>query len=181
MMRRLLFLLPIFVFSALVGFLALRLVLIERGNTPDLVPSVMINQPAPAFNLPPLLADKPGLKSANLEGHVTIINFFASWCVPCRAEHPLLAALKGKGATLAGIAYKNKSADATAWLEEMGDPYDALAADADGRTAIDFGLYGVPETYLVDKKGIVRFKQIGPLTPEVIRDRLLPLLQELRK
>jgi DsbE subfamily thiol:disulfide oxidoreductase len=180
-MRRLLFLLPVAVFAALIGFFAYRLVLIGRGATPDLIPSALIGKPAPQFDLPPLLADKPGLKTADLAGKVTVINIFASWCVPCRAEHPLLAELKGKGAMLAGIAYKNKPEDAKAWLGEMGDPYDALAADAEGRTAIDFGVYGVPESYLVDKQGIIRFKQTGPLTPEAIRDKLLPLIRELKE
>jgi len=179
MMRRLLFLLPIVAFAALAGFLALRLILMDRGNTPDLIPSVLINKPAPIFDLPPLLADQPGFSSKNLKGQVTIINFFASWCIPCRAEHPLLMRLKGHGAELVGIAYKNKSDDAKKWLDEMGDPYDALAADEPGRTAIDFGLYGVPETYVIDKRSIIRFKQTGPLTPEVIAHDLLPLLKKL--
>jgi DsbE subfamily thiol:disulfide oxidoreductase len=181
MMHRLLFLLPIVAFAALAGFLAMRLVLMDRGNTPDLVPSALINKPAPIFDLPPLLADKPGFSSKNFKDQVTIINFFASWCVPCRAEHPLLMQLKDQGAELVGIAYKNKPEDAKAWLGEMGDPYDTLAADIEGRTAINFGLYGVPETYVIDKKGIIRFKQTGPLTPEVIHEQILPLLKELNK
>jgi DsbE subfamily thiol:disulfide oxidoreductase len=180
-MKRILYLLPIVVFSALIGFLGWRLVLIGRGYAPELVPSALIGKPAPNFNLPPLLATEPGLKSADLKGHVTIINFFASWCVPCRAEHPLLHELRGEGAVLAGIAYKNKAEDAEAWLNEMGDPYDAVAADARGRTSIDFGLYGVPETYVIDQKGVIRFKQVGPLTPEIIQNRVIPLLKELNK
>jgi len=180
-MRRLLFLLPIILFALLISFLGWRLILIARGDTPDLVPSVMINKPAPEFDLPSLLADKPGLSSKNLQGKVTVINFFASWCVPCRAEHPLLAALKNKGVVLAGIAYKNKRVEAVEWLSKMGDPYNRIALDAEGRTAIDFGVYGVPETYVVDKQGIIRFKQTGPLTPEIVADELLPLLKELNQ
>jgi DsbE subfamily thiol:disulfide oxidoreductase len=181
MMRRVLFMLPIVIFTALVAFCAWRLILIARGDTPDLIPSVITDHPAPAFDLPSLLADQTGLKTSDLKGHVTLINFFASWCVPCRAEHPLLIGLKGKGAVLAGMAYKTKPDEAKAWLTEMGDPYDVIATDYDGRTAIDFGVYGVPETYLIDKKGIIRFKQTGPLTSEVIRDRLLPMIGELNQ
>jgi len=181
MTRRLLFLLPIVVFSALVGFCALRLILVAHGHTPDLIPSVLVNHPAPAFDLPPLLADTPGLRTDDLKGKVTILNFFASTCVPCRAEHPLLAGLKGDGVTLAGIPYKNRSTDAASWLENAGDPYDAIGVDADSRTAIDFGVYGVPETYVIDRRGTIRFKQTGPLTPELIRQRLEPLIKELKK
>jgi DsbE subfamily thiol:disulfide oxidoreductase len=181
MTRRFLYIVPVAVFIALLGFLGWRLVLMNRGDTPDVIPSALIGKPAPEFHLPPLMYGKPGLKTADLEGHVTLVNFFATWCVPCRAEHPLLESLRGKGARLAGIAYKNEPQEVKAWLIEMGDPYDALAADRDGGTAINFGLYGVPETYVIDKRGIVRFKQTGPLTPEIIRGRILPLIRELNR
>jgi DsbE subfamily thiol:disulfide oxidoreductase len=174
-MPRLLYLLPIAVFALLVGLFAGRLILITHGEAPELVPSAMIGKPAPVFDL------HPGFKTSDLIGKVTLINFFASWCVPCRAEQPLLAALAGKGAILAGIDYKDRSEALDAWLKESGNPYDILAHDRNGRTAIDFGVYGVPETYLVDKKGIIRFKVTGPLTPEIIQKELLPLIHELNR
>jgi DsbE subfamily thiol:disulfide oxidoreductase len=176
-----LFLLPIAVFALLIGLFAGRLILIEHGDAPDLVPSAMIDRPAPDFDLPPVLTNAPHFKSGDFKGKVTLVNFFASWCVPCRAEHPLLAAIEGKGALLVGMAYKDKPENLRPWLKDMGDPYDVLVSDSDGRTAIDFGVYGVPETYLIDKSGIIRFKQTGPLTPEIIQRKLLPLIRELNR
>lgn len=179
--RRWLYLLPVFVFIVLSVFFVRRLMLIEEGNAPDVIPSVMINRAAPDFSLPSLIAGKPEVKSADLRGHVTLVDIFASWCVPCRAEHPLLAEVKAAGINLIGINYKDQTVMARAWLDTMGNPYDAIGADRDGRVAIDFGAYGVPESYLIDKQGIIRFKQIGPLTEEDIRHKLLPLARELAR
>jgi DsbE subfamily thiol:disulfide oxidoreductase len=178
---RILFLIPIVIFSALIGFFAFRLILIERGDTPDKIPSVMIGKPAPTFDLPALLPPKPGLKTDDLQGKVTLINFFMPGCAPCRAEHPLLMEMAGHDARLAGINFKSKPADAEAWLQKVGNPYDAIGSDEGNKTAIDFGVYGVPETYLIDKHGIIRFKQIGPLTPDIVRDKLLPMMKELNR
>jgi DsbE subfamily thiol:disulfide oxidoreductase len=175
------YLLPLAIFLVLTGFFVYRLMLIGQGHMPNDIPSVMINQPAPQFNLPPLLKKTAGFKTDGLKGKVTLVSFFASWCVECLAEHPYLATLSGKGAVLAGIDYKDNDAAGQAWLKKNGNPYDIVAVDRSGRTAIDFGLYGVPESYLIDKRGVIRYKQTGPLTPAEIEGRLLPLIKELNK
>jgi len=172
---------PVLIFVALSAVFGYRLVMIEKGDAPSNIPSVLIDKPVPAFDLPPLFEGKPGLKTADLQGHVTLINFFASWCVPCRAEHQYLSGITGKGFTLVGINYKDKPEDAKAWLARLGDPYDVLIVDRQGATGIDFGVYGVPESYLIDKQGRIRFKQTGPFTPEVIEKELLPRVAELNK
>ncbi|MTJ79590.1 MAG: DsbE family thiol:disulfide interchange protein [Telmatospirillum sp.] len=185
-MRRWTTLLPAAVFFVLVAFFAWRLVLITRGDAPNLIPSVMIDKPAPAFDLPPLVLDRPGVQASGLQGKVTLINFFSSWCIPCRAEHPLLVNLmnrpdiKGR-MTLIGIDYKDRPEDGRGWLDRLGNPYDAIGMDRDGRVGIDFGVYGVPESYLIDRQGRIRYKQVGPFTAEDIREKLLPLLAELNK
>ena len=173
--------LPVLIFLVLAGFFGYRLVMIGNGDSPSAIPSVMIDKPAPQFDLPPLYDGKAGLSSAGLQGKVTLVNFFASWCIPCRAEHPLLAGLTGKGFVLVGVNYKDKPEDAKAWLDRLGNPYDVLVADRQGQTGIDFGVYGVPESYLIDKQGRIRFKQTGPFTPETIEKDLLPRVAELNK
>ena len=178
-MRRLLYLLPVLAFGVIAGWLWLGL---APNRDPSEVPSVMIGKPVPEFDLPALVAGSPGLKSGELKGHVTLINFFASWCVPCRAEHPLLFTLaKDNRIQIDGIAYKNKQSDTNAYLAELGNPYARVVVDESGRTAIDFGLYGVPESYLVDRDGVIRFRQVGPLTEDVIEKQLKPLIAELSK
>ena len=179
--HRLLPFVPVILFLALVGFFIRRLELIEQGNMPNVIPSVMINRPAPDFDLPSLIVGKPDVTSAMLKGQVTLVDVFASWCVPCQAEHPFLFVFKKAGITLVGLNYKDKPEAARAWLQKMGSPYDEIGSDSAGRTAIDFGTYGVPESYLVDKNGIIRYKQIGPLTPEDIQNTILPLAKELAK
>jgi len=175
--RRLLFVLPLAAFATLAAWFWMGL---APNRDPSLVPSVMIGRPVPAFDLAPLEAGKPGLKSDELKGRVTLINFFASWCVPCRAEAPLLMDLaKDKRLELDGIAYKNKPGDTEAFLAELGNPFTRVVVDDTGRTAIDFGVYGVPESYLVDKDGVIRFREAGPLTPDVIETQLKPLLAKL--
>ena len=176
-MRRLAYLLPVLVFTALVGWFCLGL---APGRDPSLVPSVMIDKPAPDFALQPLKAGDPGLATPDLKGKVTLINFFASWCVPCRAEQPLLLDLaQDKRLELDGIAYKNKPTDAAAFLDELGNPFARVALDLPGRTAIDFGVYGVPESYLIDRQGRIRYRQVGPLTPDVVDRQLKPLIATL--
>ncbi len=179
--QRLIYLVPVLIFIMLSVFFIRRLVLIEHGNMPDVIPSVMINRAAPDFSLPSLLDEKTKVTSAELKNHVTLINIFASWCVPCRAEHPLLAELKNSNIKLIGINYKDKPDVARAWLQKMGNPYDAIASDHDGRVAIDFGAYGVPESYLIDNNGVIRFKQTGPLTSDDIHNKLLPIIAELNR
>jgi len=173
--------LPVVIFLVLAGFFGYRLLMIDKGDAPNFIPSAMIDKPAPDFDMPPLYDGKAGLKTADLQGKVTLINFFASWCVPCRAEHQLLSGLTGKGFVLAGVNYKDKPEDAKAWLDRLGNPYDLLVADRQGQTGIDFGVYGVPESYLIDKQGRIRFKQTGPFTPESIEKELMPRVAELNK
>ena len=178
--------LPLAVFAVLVAFFAWRLILITRGDAPNLIPSVMIDKPAPGFDLPPLTQDRPGMAAADLSGQVTLVNFFSSWCIPCRAEHPLLVDLMAQPGVkerlrLVGIDYKDRPEDGRGWLSRLGNPYQAIGIDRDGRVVIDFGVYGVPESYLIDRTGRIRYKQVGPFTPDDIRGKLLPLLAELSK
>jgi DsbE subfamily thiol:disulfide oxidoreductase len=173
-------LLPAAFFVVLLTFFGLRLLKMNQGDMPNDIKTVLIDKAAPDFTLPALVAGSPGLSSADFKGKVTLVNFFASWCVPCRGEHPLLAALSDK-VTLVGIAYKNKPEEAINWLAAMGNPYQVVAADLDGRVAIDFGLYGVPESYLIDREGRIRYAWKKPFSPDEIRDRLLPLIAELNK
>lgn len=176
MTKRLLFVLPALLFLGLViAFYA------GLGRDPSLVPSALIGKPTPNFALPALLDGKAGLATADLKGRVTLVNFFASWCVPCRAEHPLLMRLMQNGVELNGIDYKDKPEDAQRWLGELGDPFKRIAADRGGGVAIDWGVYGVPETYVIDKAGMIRFKQVGPLTPDVVKKTILPLVRALSK
>lgn len=173
---------PILLFLALAGVLGYRLLLVEQGNTPDLIPSVLIDKPAPAFALPGIEPGQAGLALADIEGKVALVNFFASWCVPCRIEHPLLAGLaRTPGLTLVGINYKDKPEDAGPWLKRLGNPFAAIGADREGRVAIDFGVYGVPESYLIDREGRIRYKQVGPLSEAAIKDTILPLVAELNR
>jgi DsbE subfamily thiol:disulfide oxidoreductase len=181
-MRRVFFLLPLALVVVLGAVFLYRLNLIERGRAPNVLPSAMIDKPAPDFALAALKPDKPGVSSDALKGQVTLVNFFASWCVPCRIEHPLFMRLAAQGdLNLVGVNYKDKPDDAVKWLAQLGDPYRAIGTDRDGRVAIDFGLYGVPETYLIDRTGKIRFRQVGPLTEQVWTEQLAPLLAELRK
>lgn len=179
-MRRWPVLLPVAFFAVILGFFVLRLVKMEQGDMPNDIKTVLIDKEAPDFALPPLVMEKPGLSRADLAGKVTLVNFFASWCVPCRSEHPLLVGLGAK-VNLVGIAYKNEPAEARTWLANLGDPYSAIAVDRDGRVAIDFGLYGVPESYLIDREGRIRYAWKKPLTPQEIQTTLLPLVAELSK
>ena len=177
--RRLLFVLPVLLFAGLALYFALAL---RPGRDPTLVPSALVGKPVPAFDLPPLQPGKPGIATKDLKGQVTLLNFFASWCIPCRAEQPVLMQLtRDAKATVYGIAYKDKPEASRAFLAETGDPFARIAVDASGRTAIDFGLYGVPETYVVDRDGIIRFRQVGPLDPDTLAKQVLPLLAELAK
>ena len=174
MAKRLLFIIPGLAFVGLAAIFAAGL-----RHDPSIVPSALIGKPAPEFNLPPALDGKPGFAVADLKGKVTLVNVFASWCVPCRAEHPLLARLAAAGVDLYGIDYKDKPDDARRWLESLGDPYRRIGADQEGRVAIEWGVYGVPETFVVDRAGIIRYKQVGPLTADAIDDTILPLVRRL--
>ncbi len=172
---------PLLGFTTLVLFFVWRLYLVAQGDVPNLIPSVMINKPAPSFDLKPLAAGQPNFKTSDLKGKVTLVNFFASWCESCRIEHPLLSEIPKSAIALVGIDYKDRAQDAKAWVAQFGNPYGTIARDPAGRTGIDFGVYGMPETYLIDKSGVIRFKQIGPLTEDVIRNQLIPLAEKLNK
>ncbi len=175
------FLIPLVLFLVLAGFLAVGLNL-----KPSEVPSPLVGKPAPAFSLPQLDADAAsGAKKfapSDMLGQVWLLNVWASWCVSCRVEHPLLLEFaKADIAPLVGLDYKDKPADAVRWLADLGNPYTLSAIDADGRVGIDYGVYGVPETYVIDKAGVIRFKQIGPVTAEALQTRIVPLIRELQR
>ena len=168
---------PLAIFAVLVLFLWVGL-----GRDPRLVPSPLIGKPAPPFRLAQLHKPTDWLQADDLRGKVWLLNVWASWCVSCREEHPLLLQLaKANLLPLYGLDYKDKNDQALAWLAQNGDPYTASIVDADGRVGIDYGVYGVPETFLIDKAGVVRYKQIGPLTAEALKEKILPLVRELQK
>jgi cytochrome c biogenesis protein CcmG/thiol:disulfide interchange protein DsbE len=169
------YLLPLLLFIVLVGFLAVGLKLKPRE-----VPSPLVGKPAPAFSLPLLHDPDKTLSLADLRGQVWLLNVWASWCVACREEHPVLVDLARSGAVpLYGLNYKDPRADALQWLQRFGNPYRQSMSDTAGLVGIDFGVYGVPETFVIDKGGVIRFKHIGPVTPEVLRDKILPLVKQL--
>jgi cytochrome c biogenesis protein CcmG/thiol:disulfide interchange protein DsbE len=174
---RLLFALPV------LAFIGLAITFIAGLNyDPHLVPSPLIGRRVPSFDLPPVGGHKRGLSSADLKGRVSLVNVFASWCVSCRDEHPLLLALKQKGIVpIEGIDYKDAPADAARWLAAMGDPYSRIGADVTGRVAIDWGVYGVPETFVVGPDGHIAYKQVGPVTVQVLERKILPLVAALRR
>jgi len=167
------FLIPIVVCVALFGLLAVGL-----HHDPRTIPSPLIGKPAPAFDLKRL--DGQGdLTLADLKGNgVHLVNFWASWCVPCLSEHPMLLKLATEqGVKIVGINYKDTKADAEQWLSRHGDPFAVIAQDPQGQAGLDWGVYGVPETYVVSASGEILFKQVGPITPEVWQQQMLPLLQ----
>jgi cytochrome c biogenesis protein CcmG/thiol:disulfide interchange protein DsbE len=169
------FLIPIGMFALLGLLLAYGLKLDPRK-----IPSPLIDKPLPAFTLPTLEDPKKLLTNADLKGKVVLINVWASWCVACKQEHPVLLALsRDKQVPIIGLNYKDQRADATQMLKVEGNPYDAIIVDADGRVGIDWGVYGVPETFVVDKQGVIRYKQIGPISPEAWEKTLWPLIQKL--
>jgi cytochrome c biogenesis protein CcmG/thiol:disulfide interchange protein DsbE len=176
MMRRVLYLLPVVLFAAIAGYFALSL-----RHDPSVLPSAMIDRPAPEFALPGL-GEHDGFATADLKGKVTLVNFFASWCAPCRVEHPLLMRLAKEGdVRLLGIAYKDDPAAAERYIAQLGDPYGRIGVDREGRVAIDFGVYGVPETYVVDKEGRIRYRQVGPLSAADWDGKVAPLLRALAR
>ena len=174
-MKYLRFLLPLALFAAILLFLGVGL-----GLNPREVPSPLIGKPAPAFALPRLDAEGQQLSREDLLGQVWMLNVWASWCAPCRDEHPLVIDIARRQLVpVYGLNYKDSRPAASNWLANLGNPYRATLVDADGRVGIDFGVYGVPETFIIDRQGIVRFKHTGPLTPDVVRSKIEPLLKEL--
>ena len=175
-MRRWLYLLPVVVFALMAGGFYVGL-----GIDPNILPSALINEEAPQFDLPPLPGHDKGFSSADLRGHVSLVNAFASWCGPCRMEHPVLNALaQTKQVPIYGIDYKDESAAALDWIAKLGDPYTTIGADS-GQVGIKWGVYGVPETYVVDKTGHIRYKHVGPLSEADIQQTILPLVARLQK
>lgn len=174
-MRR--FLLPFMAFLVLLAFLVIGL-----GLNPREVPSPLIGKPAPAFALPRLHAPDQTVSAQQMAGQVWIFNVWASWCVACREEHPVLMDLaRTAGVPVVGLNYKDDRAQGIAWLAQHGNPYAMSAFDGDGRVGIDYGVYGVPETFVVDRDGVIRYKFTGPLTRRAVEDKLLPLLRELNR
>jgi cytochrome c biogenesis protein CcmG, thiol:disulfide interchange protein DsbE len=175
MVRKLFFLLPAALFAVVLVAFAMGL-----NRDPQLVPSALINRPAPDFALPGLYNPRQGLSRKDLGGGITLVNFFASWCVPCREEQPALTALGHQpGVTLDGIAYKDKPADSRHFLDDLGNPFSRVAVDHDGTTAINFGVYGVPETYVVDRIGHIRYRHVGPLSEQDVDHKILPLIARI--
>ena len=171
------YLIPLAIFLVLAGFLAIGLT-----RDPHELKSVLINKPAPTFHLSQLKAPEKTISTEDMRGKVWLLNVWASWCVACRDEHPFLLEYAKSGVVpIYGLNYKDRREDALASLEELGDPYTVSAVDFDGRVAIDYGVYGAPETYVIDKNGTIRFKHVGPLMPDVWSKEILPVVQELNR
>lgn len=167
--------LPLIIFVVMLGFLAVGL-----GLNPREVPSPLINKPAPSFTLPTLGSPDKTFSPQDLRGKVWLLNVWASWCVACRIEHPVLVELAKTGVVpIYGLNYKDKRDDAIRWLGNFGDPYQQSLSDTEGLVGIDFGVYGVPETFVIDKVGVIRLKHIGPVTPEALQNTILPLIRKL--
>ncbi len=150
-------------------------------NCDEALPSAMVDKSAPEFSLPPVLGRDDGLSTQDLAGHVSLVNVFASWCVPCRAEHPLFIELAELGEVpLYGINYKDPPEQARAWLDELGDPYTRIGADRDGRVGIEWGVYGVPETYVIAADGTIAYRHVGPITRTILQDTIMPIVRNLK-
>jgi cytochrome c biogenesis protein CcmG/thiol:disulfide interchange protein DsbE len=168
---------PLALFGVLVAFLAVGLT-----RDPRELPSPLVDKPAPAFNLPQLAAADQRFAPADMKGQVWLLNVWASWCTACREEHPVLVEFsRTQKVPLIGLDYKDQRADGLKVLARQGDPYKFSVTDLDGRAGIDWGVYGVPETFVIDKQGIIRYKQVGPITPEALQKTLLPLIERLQR
>ncbi|MEP5439009.1 MAG: DsbE family thiol:disulfide interchange protein [Paracoccaceae bacterium] len=166
---------PVVVFAGLAVALGWGLT-----RDPKVLPSALIDKPVPEFNLPPVKGRTSGLASADLSGEVSIVNVFASWCLPCKAEHRIWMDLKARNVVpIHGLNYKDTPDDASAWLNRLGDPYKRTGADLDGRVAIDWGVYGVPETFIVSADGRIAYKHVGPVTQEIVDGTLMPIVDRL--
>lgn len=175
-MFKLKFLIPLGLFIGLVSLLAVGLKLNPRE-----VPSPLIGKPAPTFELTSLQEPEVRLSSEMFKGKVSLLNVWASWCVACRQEHPYLLQLAREGVLIYGLDYKDTRTAGMRWLSTLGNPYQAVAFDEDGKAGIDWGVYGVPETFVIDKQGVIRYKQIGPITPQVWKEKIAPLIAYLEK
>lgn len=171
------FIWPLLIFIVLAGFL-----LVGLNLNPREVPSPLIDKPAPAFTLPLLQDPSKRFSSQDMKGQVWLFNVWASWCVSCRQEHPVLMELAQQNIVpIYGLDYKDQRENGLTWLSRGGDPYVLSVMDVEGRIGIDYGVYGVPETYVIDKQGIIRYKQIGPVTKQSLQEKILPLVAELQK
>jgi cytochrome c biogenesis protein CcmG/thiol:disulfide interchange protein DsbE len=169
------FVIPLALFLMLAGFFAVGLM-----HDPREVPSPFIGKPAPAFRLEQLHEPKLAFTPEDMKGKVWLLNVWASWCVSCRVEHPLLVEMSKRNVVpIVGLNYKDRREDGVQWLSKFGNPYALSAWDLDGKVGIDYGVYGVPETFVVDKHGTIRYKQIGPITPEALEKKIMPLIREL--
>ncbi|HEX5129529.1 MAG TPA: DsbE family thiol:disulfide interchange protein [Usitatibacter sp.] len=174
-MKALKYIIPLVVFLGLAAFFAIGLT-----RDPRMVPSPFIDKPAPAFKLERLHEPTLAFTPEEMKGKVWMLNVWASWCVSCRVEHPVLVEMQRKKVVpIVGLNYKDKREDAVAWLQKFGNPYEISAWDIDGRVGIDYGVYGAPETFLIDKQGVIRHKQIGPITPEALEKVIIPLIRKL--
>lgn len=174
-MKALKYIIPLGIFVVLVVFLGLGLT-----KDPRKVPSPFIGKPAPAFTLAKLHQPELTFDPAQMKGKVWLLNVWASWCVSCKVEHPILNEMNRAGVVpIVGLNYKDARNDATRWLQQNGDPYLFSVSDLDGRVGIDYGVYGAPETFVIDKQGVIRYKQIGPITPEALDKTILPLIKQL--
>ena len=174
--RRLLFIAPFAAFTALVVYFAGGL-----QRDPSIIPTVLIDKPVPTFELPPIEGYEHGFSTEDLKGEVTLVNIFGSWCIACHVEHPLLMELSAEGdIPIMGIDWKDPPGAGAAWLKKYGDPYTRVGDDRDGRVAIDFGVTGAPETFVVDGNGRIRYKQVGPITPLIWREDIEPIIREIR-
>jgi len=171
------YLVPLFVFVGLV-----ILFLFGLQNDPSLVPSPFIDKPVPAFELPTLADPAISFSSDSMKGEVALLNIWATWCIPCRDEHPLLIDLANKSdVRIYGLNYKDVREDAIIWLDQLGDPYDQVFFDNEGKTGIELGVYGVPETFILDREGIVRYKHVGPVTQAIMTETILPIINLLQE
>jgi cytochrome c biogenesis protein CcmG, thiol:disulfide interchange protein DsbE len=174
--RRLRYFIPVTIFIAVAMLFGWGLT-----RDPREIPSNLIGKPVPQFNLPAVKGRTLGLSSANLGGEVSLVNVFASWCAECRLEHPLIMQLKSQGVvTIHGLNYKDRPDDAERWLNKLGDPYTRTGADINGRVGIDWGVYGVPETFVISKDGRIAYKHIGPLSADVLEKKIIPLIETLK-
>jgi len=175
--RRLANIVPLGIFALIAIAFAIGLTL-----DPRIIPSVLIGEPVPEFDLPPVQENGLGLATEDLKGQVSLVNVWASWCTECRREHPLFMRIaREQIVPLNGINYKDRPEDARGWLNELGDPYTRNGADRNGRVAIDWGVYGVPETFVIDKSGRIAYKHIGALNEKVLKDSILPLIEKLKQ
>ncbi len=178
-LARLIYFLPILLFGVVAGYFLWGL---DPERDPSEVPSALIDKPVPEFSLAPVQGRALSLSSGDLKGEVSLVNVFASWCVACRYEHPVFMQLKAEDVVpVHGINYKDKPDDAAEWLDTLGDPYTRTGADLNGRVSIEWGVYGVPETFVINREGRIAYKHIGAVTPQVLEETLLPLIERLRK